>query len=57
MKIAQSLYENNGIDVCFDRELSDFEYGDAVMFLSEDSRKLHIFVDRLSENVCVWRDI
>lgn len=39
-KIGLSLCENSGIDIRSDRNLSDFEYAEDVLLLSEDPIKL-----------------
>lgn len=39
--------ENNGIDICSDRSLSELEYLDYIVLLSEYSSKMQDFLDRL----------
>lgn len=50
MDIALSLYENNGI-FCSYRDLSDLEYVDDVVLVSEDSSELSVSPCRLDDSL------
>lgn len=51
MGITLSSCENGDIDICPNKKLSDLRYADDVVLLIEDSNKLQILTDCLSNGV------
>lgn len=51
MKIALSSGENNGIGICSDRKMSDKEYTDDLVLLSEGPSKLRVFLYSLNDRI------
>lgn len=45
VEVTVSSYEDSGIDVCTDRNLSELGYANNVALLNEGSSKLHVFLD------------
>lgn len=54
METPVSSYQYGGIDMYCDRNLSDLEYTDNVVLLSEDSSMLQVFLDHLDDSVCIF---
>lgn len=53
-KINLTPCENDGTDLYSDKKLSDLEYLDEVLFLSEDLGRLLLFFDQLNYNEAVF---
>lgn len=54
MKVAVSSFVNGCIDKCSDRHLSDFEYADGVVLVSEDISTLQFFLHRLNDSTEIF---
>lgn len=53
VETAPFSYGEIGIDICSDMELSNLEYADDVLLLSDDPSRLHIFIDPLNDSMCL----
>lgn len=51
---ALSSYENGGIDICPNSNLSELEYADDVVLLSQDSIKLQVFLNHLIDGADIF---
>lgn len=50
MEITVSSCDDSVIDICSDSKLPDLEYADDIVYLSEDSDRLWVFLDRLNDS-------
>lgn len=54
MEIALFPCEESDVDICSDRNLFGLEYADDVVLLSENSSKIQVLLDRLSDYVVMF---